>query len=300
MKKTKIDHYTDKEALDFHNSNKSGKIEIISSKPMITKRDLALAYSPGVAAPVRAISENPDAAYDYTSKGNLVAVISNGSAVLGMGNLGALASKPVMEGKAVLFKRFADINSIDIEIDSSDSDEIIKSIKNIAGSFGGINLEDIAAPDCFIIETKLKELKINLPNAPDPVGSYVAYKKIGNLLYISGQLPIGTDGKILKGKIGKNLTLQDGQKASKLCVINILAQAKKAMDGNLNKIKNCIKITGFVNSSDNFIDQPKVINPASEILAKVFENRGKHARAAVSVNSLPLDAAVEIEAIFEV
>jgi len=158
MKKTKIDHYTDKEALDFHNSNKSGKIEIISSKPMITKRDLALAYSPGVAAPVRAISKNPDAAYDYTSKGNLVAVISNGSAVLGMGNLGALASKPVMEGKAVLFKRFADINSIDIEIESSDPDEIIQSIKNIAGSFGGINLEDIAAPDCFIIEEKLKEI----------------------------------------------------------------------------------------------------------------------------------------------
>ena len=158
MKKTKIDHYTDKEALDFHNSNKSGKIEIISSKPMTTKRDLALAYSPGVAAPVRAISENPDAAYDYTSKGNLVAVISNGSAILGMGNLGALASKPVMEGKAVLFKRFADINSIDIEIDSSDPNEIIKSVKNIAGSFGGINLEDIAAPDCFVIEEKLKEI----------------------------------------------------------------------------------------------------------------------------------------------
>ena len=150
MKKSKIEHYSDKEALEFHNSNISGKIEIIPSKPMTTKRDLALAYSPGVAAPVRAISKNPDAAYDYTSKGNLVAVITNGSAVLGMGNLGALASKPVMEGKAVLFKRFADINSIDIEIDSSDPSEIINSIKNIAGSFGGINLEDIAAPDCFI------------------------------------------------------------------------------------------------------------------------------------------------------
>ena len=132
MKKTKINHYTDKEALEFHNNNKSGKIEIISSKPMTTKRDLALAYSPGVAAPVRAISENPDKAYDYTTKGNLVAVISNGSAILGMGNLGALASKPVMEGKAVLFKRFADIDSIDIEIDSSDPEEIVKSIKNIA------------------------------------------------------------------------------------------------------------------------------------------------------------------------
>ena len=158
MKKNKIEHYSDKEALDFHHNKKSGKIEIISSKPMTTKRDLALAYSPGVAAPVKAISRNPEAAYDYTSKGNLVAVISNGSAILGMGNLGALASKPVMEGKAVLFKRFADINSIDIEIDSSDPEEIVKSVKSISGSFGGINLEDIAAPDCFIIEEKLKKI----------------------------------------------------------------------------------------------------------------------------------------------
>ena len=158
MKKTKIDHYTDKEALDFHTQNKPGKIEINSSKPMTTKRDLALAYSPGVAVPVQAIYDNPETAYDYTSKGNLVAVISNGSAILGMGNLGALASKPVMEGKAVLFKRFADIDSIDLEIDSQDADEIINSIKNFACSFGGINLEDIAAPDCFIIEEKLKEI----------------------------------------------------------------------------------------------------------------------------------------------
>jgi malate dehydrogenase (oxaloacetate-decarboxylating)(NADP+) len=158
MKKTKIDHYTDKEALEFHSLNKPGKIEINSSKPMTTKRDLALAYSPGVAVPVQAIADNPEAAYDYTSKGNLVAVISNGSAILGMGNLGALASKPVMEGKAVLFKRFADIDSIDLEIDSQDSDEIINSVKNFACSFGGINLEDIAAPDCFIIEEKLKEI----------------------------------------------------------------------------------------------------------------------------------------------
>ena len=158
MKKTKIDHYTDKEALEFHSLNKPGKIEINSSKPMTTKRDLALAYSPGVAVPVRAIADNPETAYDYTSKGNLVAVISNGSAILGMGNLGALASKPVMEGKAVLFKRFADIDSIDLEIDSQDPNEIINSIKNFACSFGGINLEDIAAPDCFIIEEKLKEI----------------------------------------------------------------------------------------------------------------------------------------------
>jgi malate dehydrogenase (oxaloacetate-decarboxylating)(NADP+) len=158
MKKTKTDHYTDKEALEFHSHKKPGKIEIVSSKTMTTKRDLALAYSPGVAAPVKAISENPEAAYDYTSKGNLVAVISNGSAILGMGNLGALASKPVMEGKAVLFKRFADIDSIDLEIDCNNTSEIINSIKNFAPSFGGINLEDIAAPDCFIIEEKLKEI----------------------------------------------------------------------------------------------------------------------------------------------
>ncbi len=158
MKKTKIDHYTDKEALDFHRYKKPGKIEINSSKNMTTKRDLALAYSPGVAAPVKMISENPEAAYDYTSKGNLVAVISNGSAILGMGNLGALASKPVMEGKAVLFKRFADIDSIDLEIDCKDTNEIINSIRNFSPSFGGINLEDIAAPDCFIIEQKLKKI----------------------------------------------------------------------------------------------------------------------------------------------
>ena len=157
-KKSKIDHYTDKEALDFHIKGKSGKIEVNSSKSLVTKRDLSLAYSPGVAAPVKEIAKNPDAAYDYTSKGNLVAVISNGSAILGLGNLGALASKPVMEGKAVLFKRFADIDSIDIEIENSDPNEIINTVKNIGNSFGGINLEDIKAPDCFIIEEKLKKI----------------------------------------------------------------------------------------------------------------------------------------------
>ena len=157
-KKSKIDHYSDKEALDFHIKGKSGKIEISSSKPLTTKRDLSLAYSPGVAAPVKEIAANPELAYDYTSKGNLVAVISNGSAILGLGNLGSLASKPVMEGKSVLFKRFADIDSIDIEINNNDTNAIIDTIKNISGTFGGINLEDIAAPDCFIIEQKLKQI----------------------------------------------------------------------------------------------------------------------------------------------
>ena len=152
----------------------------------------------------------------------------------------------------------------------------------------------------LVISKKLQQLNIELPEPPNPVGAYVAFKKIGTHLYISGQLPIGKDGQITKGKIGKDLTLENGQKASKLCVINILAQAKKATDGDLNKIKNCIKITGFVNSTDDFKDQPKVINPASETLSAVFGNKGKHTRAAVSTNSLPLGAAVEIDAIFEV
>ena len=151
-----------------------------------------------------------------------------------------------------------------------------------------------------MVSEELKKLNIELPNAPDPVGAYVAFKKINNLLFISGQLPISKDGKIIKGKIGKDLTLDDGLKASKLCVVNILAQAKKALNGDLDKVKNCIKITGYVNSSDDFIDQPKVINPASETLSAVFGNKGKHTRAAVSTNSLPLGAAVEIDAIFEI
>ena len=150
-----------------------------------------------------------------------------------------------------------------------------------------------------MIEEKLKELKIELPDAPDPVGAYVAFKKVNNLLFISGQLPVGKDGSIIKGKLGKDLSLEEGQNASKLCALNILAQAKKAMNGDLNKIKGCIKITAFVNSTEDFKDQPKVINPASEILSAVFGEDGKHARAAVGTNSLPLGIAVEIDAIFE-
>jgi malate dehydrogenase (oxaloacetate-decarboxylating)(NADP+) len=149
---------TDEEALLFHQQGKPGKLEITPTKPMATQRDLSLAYSPGVAAPVRRIAENPDAAYDYTAKGNLVAVISNGTAILGLGDLGALASKPVMEGKAVLFKRFADVDSIDLEIDTKDVEEFIGAVRYLGPTFGGINLEDIKAPDCFIIEQRLREL----------------------------------------------------------------------------------------------------------------------------------------------
>ena len=149
---------SDEEALQFHSRGKPGKLEINPTKPMATQRDLSLAYSPGVAVPVRRIAENPDSAYDYTAKGNLVAVISNGTAILGLGDLGALASKPVMEGKAVLFKRFADVDSIDLEVDTKDVDEFIGAVRYLGPTFGGINLEDIKAPDCFIIEQRLREL----------------------------------------------------------------------------------------------------------------------------------------------
>jgi malate dehydrogenase (oxaloacetate-decarboxylating)(NADP+) len=150
--------FTDAEALRFHSRGKPGKLEISPTKPMATQRDLSLAYSPGVAVPVQAIADNPDASYDYTSRGNMVAVISNGTAILGLGNLGALASKPVMEGKAVLFKRFADVDSIDLEVDTEDPTAFVDAVKHLGPSFGGINLEDIKAPDCFIIEQQLREL----------------------------------------------------------------------------------------------------------------------------------------------
>jgi len=150
--------FTDEEALAFHAGAKPGKIEITPTKPMATQRDLSLAYSPGVAVPVRVIAENPDAAYDYTAKGNLVAVISNGTAILGLGDLGALAAKPVMEGKAVLFKRFADVDSIDLEVDTTDVDAFVGAVRYLGPTFGGINLEDIKAPDCFVIEERLREL----------------------------------------------------------------------------------------------------------------------------------------------
>ncbi|WP_050527046.1 NADP-dependent malic enzyme [Pseudorhodobacter aquimaris] len=149
---------TPEEALAYHMEPRPGKYEITASTPMATQRDLSLAYSPGVAVPVQAIADNPETAYDYTVKGNMVAVISNGTAILGMGNLGALASKPVMEGKAVLFKRFADVNAIDIELDTEDAEEIIKAVSLMGPTFGGINLEDIKAPECFIIEQRLKEM----------------------------------------------------------------------------------------------------------------------------------------------
>ncbi len=158
MSTIKRPSFTEEEALAFHAGPKPGKLEITPTKPMATQRDLALAYSPGVAVPVRAIAERPDAAFDYTTRGNMVAVISNGTAILGLGDLGALASKPVMEGKAVLFKRFADVDAIDLEVDTSDVEAFINCVRYLGPSFGGINLEDIKAPDCFVIEERLREM----------------------------------------------------------------------------------------------------------------------------------------------
>ena len=148
-------------------------------------------------------------------------------------------------------------------------------------------------------EDILKENNIILPEAADPVGSYVAAKIIGKLLYISGQISIGSDGKLIKGKLGKDLAVEDGYKAAERCALSIVSQVKKACGGDLSKIKECIKLTGFVNSTEDFVDQPKVINGASDLIAKIFSEKGMHTRAAVSTNSLPLGVAVEVDAIFE-
>ena len=266
MKKNKIEHYSDKEALEFHTINKSGKIEINSSKPMTSKRDLALAYSPGVAAPVREIYKNPESAYDYTTKGNLVAVISNGSAILGLGNLGAIASKPVMEGKAVLFKRFADIDAIDLEIDSKDPKEIINSIKNFSVSFGGINLEDIAAPECFIVEESLKKI-LDIPVFHDDqhgtaiitsaalINSiHITKKKISKIKIVvngAGASAMACSDLFFKLGVKKsNLTMLDSKGVISLKRKGLnkwkLKYAKKTRDKNLNDaIKNADVFLGL-------------------------------------------------------
>ncbi len=180
--------FSDREALYYHSTGRPGKIEIVASKPMATQRDLSLAYSPGVAVPVQDIAVDPATAYDYTAKGNLVAVISNGTAILGMGNLGALASKPVMEGKAVLFKRFADVDSIDIELATEDPEAFINAVALMEPSFGGINLEDIAAPECFIIEQALKE-RMNIPVMHDDQHgtAIIAAAGLINALHLTGK-----------------------------------------------------------------------------------------------------------------
>ena len=185
---TSKSNITDQDALDFHKLDKPGKLQISATKPLSTARDLSLAYSPGVAVPCLEIEKNPDAAYDYTAKGNMVAIISNGTAVVGLGKLGALASKPVMEGKAVLFKRFADIDGIDIEVDTADVDEFFNCVKFLGKSWGGINLEDIAAPECFMIEQKLSEaLDIPVFHDDQHGTAIVATAGLLNALTITGK-----------------------------------------------------------------------------------------------------------------
>ncbi|HBS99059.1 MAG TPA: NADP-dependent malic enzyme, partial [Citreicella sp.] len=180
--------FTREEALAFHLEPVPGKWEVQATVPMTTQRDLSLAYSPGVAVPCLEIAANPELAYDYTNKGNLVAVISNGTAVLGLGNLGALGSKPVMEGKSVLFKRFADVNSIDIELDTEDPDEFCRAVRLMGPTFGGINLEDIKAPECFIIEQRLKE-EMDIPVFHDDQHGTAVICAAGliNALHLSGK-----------------------------------------------------------------------------------------------------------------
>ena len=180
--------FTEREALFYHKTIRPGKIEIIASKPMATQRDLSLAYSPGVAVPVQAIADNPADAYEYTAKGNLVAVITNGTAILGMGNLGALASKPVMEGKAVLFKRFADVDSIDIELDTEDPDKFIEAVALMEPTFGGINLEDIKAPECFVIEQALRDrMKIPVMHDDQHGTAIIAAAGLVNACFLTGR-----------------------------------------------------------------------------------------------------------------
>src|ERR687898_1758378 len=180
--------FTDQEALQFHAQGRPGKLEVVPTKPMATQRDLSLAYSPGVAVPVLAIADDASTAYDYTAKGNMVAVISNGTAILGLGNLGALASKPVMEGKSVLFKRFADVDSIDLEVDTEDADEFINCVRYLAPTFGGVNLEDIKAPECFIIEERLREL-MDIPVFHDDQHgtAIIAAAGLINALHLTGR-----------------------------------------------------------------------------------------------------------------
>ena len=150
------------------------------------------------------------------------------------------------------------------------------------------------------VKEKIKQLNIEIPKSPKPVGAYVAFRIVNKLVYISGQVSFDQNGNLIKGKVGSELSLEQGQEAAKACAINIISQLKSACEGDLEKVKSCIKINGYVNSTDNFLDQPKVINAASELIVNVFGEKGKHARAAVSVNSLPLGAAVEIESIFEI
>ena len=221
--------FSEREALLFHSEGRPGKIEIIASKPMATQRDLALAYSPGVAVPVLAIAADPSLAYDYTAKGNLVAVISNGTAILGLGNLGALASKPVMEGKAVLFKRFADVDSIDIELKTEDVDRFIDAVELMEPSFGGINLEDIKSPECFVIEQTLRE-RMNIPVFHDDQHgtAIIAAAGLINALFLTGR-DIKTTKVVMNGAGAAAIACAELIKAMGLPTENLLMCDRKGV-----------------------------------------------------------------------
>lgn len=232
----------DKQALEFHNKNTPGKISILPTKPLVTQRDLSLAYSPGVAAPCLEIANDPNKAYDYTAKANFVAVISNGSAVLGLGNLGALASKPVMEGKSVLFKRFADIDSIDLEIDTQDPEEFINSVKYLSPSWGGINLEDIKAPECFIIEERLKKL-MDIPIFHDDQHGTAIITAAGliNAAYIAkkdlADLKIVINGAGAAGIACAELIKDMGGTANNVVICDTRGVIYKGREAGMNKWK---------------------------------------------------------------
>ena len=221
--------FTDREALDFHRYPQPGKLEMSPTKPMATQRDLSLAYSPGVAVPVQAIADDPDTAFDYTARGNTVAVISNGTAILGLGNLGALASKPVMEGKAVLFKRFADIDSFDLEIDTEDPDAFIAAVRHLGPSFGGINLEDIKAPECFVIEQTLRDV-MDIPVFHDDQHgtAIIAAAGLINALHITGR-DIASTRLVVNGAGAASLACVGLVKAMGMRAENILVCDRKGV-----------------------------------------------------------------------
>ncbi|HEY9056496.1 MAG TPA: NADP-dependent malic enzyme [Aurantimonas sp.] len=213
---------SDDEALSFHSSGRPGKLEVNATKPMATQRDLSLAYSPGVAVPVRAIANDPDKAFDYTARGNMVAVISNGTAILGLGNLGALASKPVMEGKAVLFKRFADVDSIDLEIDTENVDDFVNCVRLLGPSFGGINLEDIKAPDCFVIEERLRAA-MDIPVFHDDQHgtAIIAIAGLINALHLTGR-DLASTKLVVNGAGAASIACIDLMKAMGFSAENII------------------------------------------------------------------------------
>ncbi len=250
--------FTNDEALQFHAQGKPGKLEIAATKPLATQRDLSLAYSPGVAVPVRAIAANPDLAYEYTARGNMVAVISNGSAILGLGNLGALASKPVMEGKAVLFKRFADIDSIDIELDASEADDIVNAVKHMGPSFAGINLEDIKSPECFIIERRLREM-MDIPVFHDD--------QHGTAIIVAAGVLNALD---LTGRTLENTGLvMSGAGAAGIACIELLKKM-----GLPNENATLVDIDGVLHTGRNDIDEwraPHTIETDKRTLAEAVE-----------------------------